>query len=108
MSRSFKHKPFMAITGSPSAQEDKTRAARGVRRTHRRVLHIAMKSGEYDVLLPHRLGCPGNNTYSWTRDGKQNYQGLDNRDRQRFLEAESEDSYFGAWPPRWFVDMMRK
>ena len=105
----------MAITCSPSAQEDKTRAARSVRRTHRRVLHIAMKSEDYDVILPHRLGCPGNNTYSWTRDGKQNYQGLDAWDwQQHYLSTfDPTDVWFGdekwtVWPPAWYTEMMRK
>jgi hypothetical protein len=103
MSRSFKHQPFQAITGASSAQNDKTRAARSVRRTHRRVLHIALKSGDYDVLLPHRLGCPWNNTYSWGRDGHQYYQALDDRAWQMFLE-----DYTETWPPQWYTKMMRK
>jgi hypothetical protein len=98
----------MAITGNPSAQDDKTRAARSVRRTHRRVLYSAIKLGDYDVLLPKQKECAGNNTYSWTRDGKQQYQGLDNRDWQRFLEAKSEEDYFGTWPPQWYILMLRK
>jgi hypothetical protein len=73
MSKNFKHQPFMAVTGSGSAQQDKTIAARGVRRTQKRSIHIALHTGDYEVVLPHRLQCAHNNTYSWGRDGKQMY-----------------------------------
>ncbi len=73
MSRSFKYQPFMAICGRGSAQQDKTRAAQGVRRAHRQVLHKAHCTGDFDVLLPHRLECSFNEVYIWGRDGHQMY-----------------------------------
>ena len=118
MSRSFKHQPFAAICGGNSAQHDKTLAARGIRRRHRQVLHIALHTGEYEVVLPHRLQCSHNEVYSWGRDGNQTWQGLDHRDWFRYLEATNsghnhwlrnwyEESY-STWPPQWYKEMMRK
>lgn len=91
MSRSFKRHPFMAICGGGSAQQDKTLAARGIRRAHRQAIHIAIHTEEYEVILPHRLQCCHNNVYSWGRDGKQTWQG----------EPEH-------WNKEWFVKAMRK
>ena len=115
MSRSFKHKPFMAVTGNYSAHDDKTRASKGVRRTCKRILHVALKSGEVDVLLPHRLECTWNNTYSWGRDGHQTYQVPDDWDwQQHYLSTfDPTDVWFGdkrfiVWPPQSYVEMMRK
>ncbi len=120
MSRSFKHKPFQAICGGDSAKKDKVLAHRGVRRVHRLALHNALKSGEYDVLLPHRLECAWNNVYTWSRDGCQSYQGLDSRDWHRHLQANGMvndmayshlwvgDEGYMAWPPAWYKEMMRK
>jgi hypothetical protein len=109
MSRSFKRKPFMAITGAESAKQDKSLANRGVRRAHKEALHKMLQEQDYeDFLLPHILECHHNNVYDWGRDGHPMYQGLDHRDWQRFLEADSEDDYFGAWPPKYYVKMMRK
>jgi hypothetical protein len=119
MSRSFKHKPFSAICGGSSAQYDKTLAARGVRRAHRQVMHIALHTGEYDVILPHRLQCSHNEIYSWSRDGHQNYCGLSSKDWQRYIEATTyvqnwnaierwNKRHYSTWPPTWFKEMMRK
>ena len=106
MSRSFKHQPFMAICGNGSAQQDKTIAARGVRRAHRRTLHIALHTGDFDVLLPHRLECTYNEVYSWGRDGNQMYQGLKKKDRNDPNSWWNDND--GTWPPQWYVRMMRK
>ena len=72
MSRSYR-RPFAAITGLSSAKWDKQMAHRGVRRKQ----NLALKTcGEFeDLLLPHRLECPWNNTYNWGRDGAQSYFG---------------------------------
>jgi len=108
MSRSFKHRPFIAICGGGSAKHDKVLAHRGERRAMTRAIHDARKQDFEDFLPPHRLECCHNNTYDWGRDGSQLYQELDARDWNRYLEAESEDDYFGLWPPTWYVRMMRK
>lgn len=119
MSRSFKHQPFAAICGGNSAHYDKMLAARGVRRKHRQVLHIALHTGEYEVTLPHRLQCSHNEVYNWGRDGHQYWQGLDHHDWQRYVEATSFNNNwpamqrwnterYGVWPPQWYVEMMRK
>ena len=108
MSRSFKKQPFMSICGNGSAKQDKILAHKGERRTYSKIIKQAIKDQDYDIFLPHRRECRWNNVYCWTRDGNQKYQALDNRDWQSYLESESEDSYFGQWPPKWFVEMMRK
>jgi hypothetical protein len=115
MSRSFRHKPFVAICGNGSAQWDKTHAARGVRRAHRRELHKVLTTGEFDVFLPHKYECAGNETYSWGRDGNQRWCGLSKRDWNTHVEAciFSDSIWFGdedytAWPPVWYTHMMYK
>ena len=68
MSRSYR-RPYAAITGTASAKDDKRMAHRGVRRQQNLALKI---STDYEnLLLPHRLECAWNNTYSWGRDGRQ-------------------------------------
>ncbi len=115
MSRSYKHQPFASICGGASAQYDKTLAARGVRRAHRKVMHIALRTEEYDVTLPHRLQCTHNNVWTWGRDGHQLWQGLTNSDKESCHEAHFEpwsvwynDPRYKEWPPAWHKEMMRK
>lgn len=114
MSRSFKKKPFMAITGAHSAKEDKKMAHRGVRRTHNRVLALAIHENDFeDVILPHKRECRWNNVYSWSRDGKQHYMVPSARDYgshclsklpgYEYLRHRRE-----VWPPPWYEEMMRK
>jgi hypothetical protein len=72
MSRSYR-RPFAAITGLASAKTDKQLAHRGVRRKQNSALKICP---DYDdLLLPHFLECPWNNTWCWGRDGAQTYNG---------------------------------
>lgn len=122
MSRSFKHTPMAAICGTGSAHQDKTMAARSVRRAHRQAIHNAIRTQELDVLLPHRLECSHNETYCWVRDGSQRWCGLGAKERQKFVEATTPgvysrwgimDYYHGdedymQWPPLWYQRMMRK
>ena len=120
MSRSYKHHPFAAICVGGSAHYDKTLAARGVRRAHRQSLHIALHIQEFDVVLPHRLQCTHNNTYSWCRDGSQRWCGLTARDWDRYIQATTPgsinawgsswygDENYSVWPPTWYTTMMRK
>lgn len=78
MSRSYR-RPYAAITGLASAKDDKRTAHRGVRRKQ----NLALKTSiDYEnLLLPHRLECAWNNTYSWGRDGCQfNYSHWRNSD----------------------------
>jgi hypothetical protein len=106
MSRSFKHQPFMAVCGNGSAKQDKVMAHRGVRRTQKAYIRSTF---EYeDFLLPHRLECPWNETYSWGRDGHQTWHGVDDWDWQRYLKHGPLDKHYGVWPPRWYARMMRK
>ena len=70
MSRSTR-RPFAAITGLSSAKWDKQMAHRGARRKQNLALKICT---DYDnLLLPHFLECPWNNTYCWGRDGSEGY-----------------------------------
>ena len=74
MSRSYR-KPYAAVTGTVSAKDDKIRAARGVRRVHKRYLRKVLQGDLLDqFLIPHRLECSWNEVYTWTRDGKQRLQ----------------------------------
>jgi hypothetical protein len=72
MSRSYR-RPFAAITGLASAKSDKQMAHRGVRRKQN---HALKTCADYEnLLLPHHLECPWNNTWCWGRDGAQCYLG---------------------------------
>lgn len=74
MSRSYR-KPYAAVTGTISAKDDKTRAARGVRHVQKCYLRKILQGDLLDrFLIPHPLECSGNEVYSWTRDGKQRLQ----------------------------------
>lgn len=76
MSRSYR-RPYAAVTGTASAKDDKLRAARGVRHVQNCHLRKILQGDLLDqFLLPHRLECPWNEVYSWTRDGKQRLQFL--------------------------------
>lgn len=121
MSRSYKKQPFMAITGRGSAKRDKVQAHKGERRAHKAVIHNAIKTQDYDVLLPHRRECTWNNVYSWNRDGKQRYTVPTDRDWHDHLKALDPDvhcqyewmyefhkKYDSVWPPEYYVEMMRK
>lgn len=68
MSRSYR-RPYTAVTGNKSAHADKKLAARGLRRRQNQWLHT-LEDLERE-LIPHRLECAFNNTYSWGRDGRQ-------------------------------------
>jgi hypothetical protein len=72
MSRSFR-RPYAAITGTASAKSDKQLAHRGVRR--KQDLTIKTCLDFEDLILPHALECPWNNTWCWGRDGAQHYLG---------------------------------
>ena len=74
MSRSYR-KPYAAVTGTASAKDDKRRAARGVRHVQNCYLWKILQGDLLDqFLIPHRLECPWNEVYNWTRDGKQRLQ----------------------------------
>jgi hypothetical protein len=74
MSRSYR-KPYAAVTGTVSAKDDKIRAARRVRHVQKYYLRKILLHDLLDqFLIPHRLDCPGNEVYSWRRDGKQRLQ----------------------------------
>jgi hypothetical protein len=115
MSRSRKKNPFMAICGNGSAKKDKTQAHRGERAAHKRAIHKAMKEQDYDVLLPHKHECSWNEVYSWGRDGNQMYQVPSRYSWNKYCMAHFEPDYIWykdedamIWPPKWFVEMMRK
>ena len=61
MSRSYR-RPYAAITGLASAKNDKRIAHRGVRRKQNLALKTSIDCE--NLLLPHRLECAWNNTYS--------------------------------------------
>jgi hypothetical protein len=69
MSRSYR-KPYSTVTGSKSAQADKTFAARSIRRTQDRALRNFRGEWE-DFVMPVRFECSGNDVWGWSREGKQ-------------------------------------
>jgi hypothetical protein len=73
MSKSYR-KPYSAITGIRSAHADKTQAARGLRRGQNQALRNFKFEDWDEFIIPVRLECSWNNTYSWGRDGKQHLQ----------------------------------
>lgn len=122
MSRSYRV-PYSAVTGVPSAHEDKKLAARGVRRRQNQWLQ---KHGDEEDfgLIPHRLECSGNEVYSWGRDGRQYYHRLTGKDWNKYLMVTSGKSpwawnwgrtasdhdrkRYGVWPPLWYCELKRK
>ena len=71
MSRSYR-KPYATWTGSySSAHEDKTIAARGVRRRQNQYLKEVIKDRDFDsFLIPDMHECSYNEVWTWGRDGK--------------------------------------
>jgi hypothetical protein len=93
-------RPYAAVTGTASAKQDKVLAHRGVRRTQNQALRQAQDSE--DLLLPHKLECPGNNVWGWRRDGHQFLHFPPERDQMML------DTYwalhhirFEDWVQRW-------
>ena len=71
MSRSYR-KPYSAITGRGSAKEDKRIARQAVRRMENQRIRNCKDLEDYEnLVMPDRLDCAYNETYSWGRDGKQ-------------------------------------
>jgi hypothetical protein len=121
MSRSYKHQPFIAMCGNSSAKKDKQLAHRGERRGQDHAIRMAWKADDFEnFLIPHKFECRWNNTYSWVRDGHQQYCALDKRARHKhFIANQTEvidsamwyyqgDPDYTCWPPMWYVEMMRK
>lgn len=75
MSKSYR-KPYSAITGVKSAHDDKTVAARAVRRAQNHALRNAIANGIdwEDFMLPEIYECAFNDVWSWGRDGNQSLQ----------------------------------
>ena len=92
MSRSTR-RPYAAITGLSSAKWDKQMAHRGLRRKQN--LHLKTCLDYDNLLLPHPLECPWNNTWCWGRDGSQRYIGW---------MGTSDKEYFR----KWFQKVLRK
>lgn len=119
MSRSYRHQPFAAITGSKSAKQDKIMAHRGVRRAQNYATRLMLR--DENVLMPHRLECSWNEVYSWGRDGHQSWQYPGARDWSRYLAQVNRTYPYDCnwydkwlrrnppqWPPEWYVKMLRK
>jgi len=75
MSKSYR-KPYSAVTGRNSAHDDKTVAARMVRRAQNHALRTAvMNSVDWDeFLLPEVYECSHNDVWGWSRDGNQSFR----------------------------------
>ena len=72
MSKSYR-KPYSAVTGAGSAHNDKTVAARMVRRAQNHALRTAVANNvDWDeFLLPDIYECSHNDVWGWGRDGNQ-------------------------------------
>jgi hypothetical protein len=73
MGKSYR-KPYASVTGHRPSHDDKTQAARGVRRTQNSALRSFQLDDWDEFIMPVRFECPWNNVYSWSRDGKQRLQ----------------------------------
>ncbi len=114
MSNSYR-KPYASCCGTASAKNDKTRAARGVRRAQNAAARRMLS--DPDLLMPHRLECSWNNTYSWSRDGGKRLQIPTARDWSRHVQALLDLECYGRgwawecyleWPPAWYAEFTRK
>ena len=102
MSRSYR-KPYAAVTGTISAKDDKTRAARGVRHSQNYYLRKILQDNLIDeILIPHRLECSSNEVYNWTRDGKKHRQFPTSRPGRPDNGHGTEDTY------RYWLRLRRK
>jgi hypothetical protein len=102
MSRSRK-RPYAAICGNGSARYDKKLAGRGVRRKQNHWLRNQAH----------------NNTWGWSRDGKQFLRLPTPQDRAynqqwiqgRYKKGREENwlkKNYSQWPPRWYARLTRK
>ena len=120
MSRSYR-KPYASFCGgNGSAKKDKTLAHRGVRRAHNRIIQMMLRDPELNIPLPHFRECSCNNVYGWNRDGKQHLQVPTARERSQHMLAvqglrrysyELREPYLSRnleWPPKWYIELMRK
>jgi hypothetical protein len=102
MSRSYR-KPYAAVTGTISAKDDKTRAARGVRHSQNHYLRTILQGNLLDeILIPHRFECSSNEVYSWTRDGKKHLQFSTPR------PGRPDDGYWAEATYRYWLKLRRK
>jgi len=74
MGKSYR-KPYSAITGTKSAKQDKLVARRCWRRAQEQAIRDC-RDWE-DLVIPKRFEASFNDVWSWGRDGKQTYQGLE-------------------------------
>ncbi len=113
MSRSYR-KPYASVTGNRSAKDDKRLAHRGVRRAHNRIIQMMLRDPELNIPLPHFRECSCNEVYGWSRDGNQRLQVPTAREWSRHWLAVNVPGslYFGRydleWPPKWYIELMRK
>lgn len=119
MSRSYR-KPYVAACGVGSCKDDKRIAHRGVRRSQNAWVHQALKDPETDIIFPHFRECHWNDVYNWKRDGKQHWCYPDARAWDRHMKAvnklyqypfEMRPGYLDSkleWPPRWYLEALRK
>src|SRR5271165_5382538 len=105
MSKSYR-KPYAAVTGVRSAHEDKTHAARSLRRTQNGAIR-AFKFEDWDeFILPVRIECTGNDVCGWGRDGHQ-YPVRPPHESLQFSDCEF-DRWWFDYKTRWFRKCSRK
>jgi hypothetical protein len=77
MSRSYR-KPYSAVTGHASANQDKTVARRCWRRAQEQAIRDCIDWEE--LIVPKRLEASYNDVWGWGRDGHQSLQKLSHND----------------------------
>lgn len=104
MGKSYR-KPYSAVTGTGSAKQDKIYAHRGVRRAQKQALQQCLDWD--DFLIPHKLECSGNETYSWGRDGKQSFQFPPTFKSSFWCTVEEDQEYYER-ELKWYQGLFRK
>lgn len=114
MSKSYRKPWGTACSIKSSAHDDKTIAARSVRRAQEQSLREAVHDDDWDGwLLPNRYECTHNNVWGWGRDGKKRPLGTNNQYNNPYAYITSptwrtEEEIFQCWQERkerheWFI-----
>ncbi len=116
MSRSYR-KPYGTSVRYRSSKWDKQQANRGVRRRINHWIKENLQDESFD-LVPHRLECHHNDPWGWAHDGRKRLEVPTARDWSNHMKAITGIGLYGMpdwyvryhaeWPPRWYVEALRK
>ena len=103
MSRSTRRPYAYYYYYTDSVKRYKVRAHRGQRRKQNQALRHAR---DYeDLLLPHKLECPGNDIYEWKMDGRQFLHFPPTRGWRLFISGDPQSERFEE---EWFQREVRE